>query len=561
MKDGELQLQPGERFLDFVSLGLLGRGGVGEVYRIRYRNEIQALKIVRPQWVSDPGMCRRTLNEGQILTRIDHRNIVRVHDAGIAPDNRVWIRMELLDGVTLRELMRTTGRLSLPRMCALLRGAAHALHQCHLFGVYHRDVKPENFMVVGDGDGGEVIKLLDFGLAKLYGAETQDLAVIGTPQYMAPEQWDKRRAVGAATDLYALGLMGWEMFAGYHPLFPRSEALSPHQMMHEHFYGEVPSPEGEGMPEPIAKLVARACRKDPKRRPQDALKWAERLWGEYRKIRDADPEVDTYPGEPAKERILSRPMVVPGTGPLAGAPLSPVDSAPIKHAPTVRMAPPPKAPETWRERSPDAGQGRPLVVGRTMTVKLPDPMRDPSCVAAQQAAATSTAPIAGGRANDGGEGAPRPLGATGTVPIDVPRPSSAAWERATSLPFSLPVVRSVRGPRRGPERRGRGGGHGAVRRGAGRGHERRAADRPVAAPRSGGARPCRRRGGGGAGPCRRSGGRGADLQGRTARGVGTCGRRCWRWCAWRWWRRCSSGRGSGCSTGQRRARRRQRPRR
>ena len=125
-------------------------------------------------------MPLRMVREGEVLTRIRHPNIVEVHDAGIASDESVWIRMELLDGKNLREVMRLSGAVSLPRLCAFLRTAASAAHQCHLFGVIHRDIKPENFMVVRDEDQDEILKLLDFGLVKLYGNDTRDLGLIGT---------------------------------------------------------------------------------------------------------------------------------------------------------------------------------------------------------------------------------------------------------------------------------------------------------------------------------------------------------------------------------------------
>src|SRR5262249_44902141 len=133
------------------------------------------------------------------------------------------------------------------------------------------------------------------------------------------EQWDKSRKVSPATDLYSLCLMGGEMHDGCHPLFPTGDALSPHQMMREHFHTKPRSPTESKMPKPIATLVMKTLRKDPTRRPQDALEWGEKLWAAWRKIRDASPDVDTYPGEPAMERIVSRPVAVFGTSPVTGA--------------------------------------------------------------------------------------------------------------------------------------------------------------------------------------------------------------------------------------------------
>jgi serine/threonine protein kinase len=419
MRDSSLDLRPGERFLDFQIGRELGRGGVGVVHEIAYRGQRQALKLIRPEWVNDPAMVPRMFNEGQILMRINHPYIVTVHDAGITGDNWVWIRMELLDGRNLRETMRRSGPMSLPRVCAFLRTAAHAAHQCHVFGIIHRDIKPENFMVVQDEDGDYVLKLLDFGLAKLYGADTRDLRLIGTPQYMAPEQWNKDLTVTPATDLYAIATMIQEAYVGHHPLFPDGKEDNPWRMMKAH-HETVPVPlEHYGMPAGISELIMKALAKDPRRRPQDAHQWAEDVWAAWRKVRDAHPEIDTHPGEPPLDRIRSRPLLVSATNPLSPW-HPPAEPAPIAHAGTQRM------------RATAGGLMRPSPQGGARgprggaTVKLPDEQRDPSCVAAEASAPApgTTMPIP-----PHGEARPLAPGSTGTVPIELAAPFAPA------LPF------------------------------------------------------------------------------------------------------------------------------
>ncbi len=451
MPDSRRELSPGERFLDFQIVRVLGRGGVGVVYEAIYRTKRQALKLIRSEWVDDPGMVPRMIHEGEILMRIDHPYIVAVHDAGITADHWVWIRMELLDGLNLREAMRRSGPMSLPRVCAFLRTAAHAAHQCHLLGVIHRDIKPENFMVVRDEDGDEVLKLLDFGLAKLYGADTRDLGLIGTPQYMAPEQWNKELAVTPATDLYAIATMAYELYVGHHPLFPDGKADNPWRMMKAHFDLVPPSLAHYGMPAEIAALIQKALAKAPAERPQDAHRWAEDVWRAWRRVRDQHPEIDTYPGEPPLDRIRSRPLLVVAANPAPQwsppALVAPAPPAPLTHATTQRMVGTPRAPAgathagATRDTEPAVGPRRPRP---GLTVKLPREERDPSCVAADAPPFTSSAASTG--PDHRGSTAPIPperevralaMGSTGTVPIYM---ESEARPVALGSTGTVPIV-------------------------------------------------------------------------------------------------------------------------
>jgi serine/threonine-protein kinase len=436
------ELSPGDRFLDFQIVRVLGTGGVGIVYEVVYRTKRQALKIIRPEWVHDPAMPGRMVREGQILTRIRHENIVEVHDAGIAPDESVWIRMELLHGANLRQVMTRSGPISLPRVCAFLRTAARAAHQCHLFGVIHRDIKPENFMVVRDEDGDEVLKLLDFGLAKVYGTDTRDLGLIGTPQYMAPEQWNKEMAVSPATDLYALCTLGHEMLRGYHPLFPDGKADNPWQMMRAHFEIVPPSLEAIGTPPEIAALLQRGVAKDPASRPQDALVWGEDLWRAWRRVRDRSPQIDTYPGEPSIDRIRSRPLVMTSTAPVSPWTKLPVGAAPLVHATTMRMYGAPRAGAFGLQgrgtgTAPIAGGGEPPLLSFDATAPIEREMEmrplglGPTGVEPGPRAlvGTGTVPIMEGR-----EVRRVPMGTTGTLPITMGS-MGAGLPGSAALPF------------------------------------------------------------------------------------------------------------------------------
>ncbi|HTN82525.1 MAG TPA: serine/threonine-protein kinase [Sorangium sp.] len=160
-------LEPGTWFLRrFRVERLLGQGGMGAVYAVMEKGRIWALKIVRSEFLDDPDQRRRLLRQGEVLARMRHPNVVQVHEVGLADDLTAWYRMELLDGVTLREELRRRRALSLPLACATLRAAALGAGHLHSFGGVHRDIKPENLFILREPRD---VKLLDFGLARLSG--------------------------------------------------------------------------------------------------------------------------------------------------------------------------------------------------------------------------------------------------------------------------------------------------------------------------------------------------------------------------------------------------------
>lgn len=205
-------LVPGTWFLRrFRVERLLGQGGMGAVYAVKDKGQTWALKIVRSEFLDDPGQRRRLLREGEVLARMRHPNVVQVHEVGLADDLTAWYRMELLDGVTLREELRRRGALSLPLACATVRAAALGAGHLHAFGGVHRDIKPENLFILREPRD---VKLLDFGLARLSGTpDTLDAQTHGSPLFMAPEQI-RDEVPTPATDVYALGLIAYEAIAG-----------------------------------------------------------------------------------------------------------------------------------------------------------------------------------------------------------------------------------------------------------------------------------------------------------------------------------------------------------
>ncbi|MBE7453924.1 MAG: serine/threonine protein kinase [Kofleriaceae bacterium] len=200
--------------------GLLGKGGMGAVFvasHARLPGKKVAIKILHPD-VADAESIARFKREAEIASRLGHPNIVEVHDWNELPDGTPYIVYELLHGESLADRLRR-GPLGHDEAMAILRQVGSALAAAHREGIVHRDLKPQNIFLVQADDGVSVkAKVLDFGISKIRGSttvKTQDTAMLGTPQYMAPEQATGRHdEVDGRTDVFALGAVVYEMFAG-----------------------------------------------------------------------------------------------------------------------------------------------------------------------------------------------------------------------------------------------------------------------------------------------------------------------------------------------------------
>jgi serine/threonine-protein kinase len=217
---GESPLKPGDAFRGLEIVELLGRGGMGVVYKARQAglDRFVALKILPGKLAADPEFRERFGREAKLLAGLNHPNLLAVHDSGIEGD-LVFLVMEHVDGLTLRDLLRR-GRPTPPEAMAFVRQLCDALEYAHQEGVVHRDIKPENILI--DRKGG--LKVADFGIAKLLGvgrpeqALTKSNLAVGTPHYMAPEQWEKPREVDHRADIYALGVVFYELLTGGLPI-------------------------------------------------------------------------------------------------------------------------------------------------------------------------------------------------------------------------------------------------------------------------------------------------------------------------------------------------------
>ncbi len=201
-------------------LELVGRGGMGAVYRARQRalDRIVALKVLPPGLGADPQFAERFLREARALAKLNHPNIVTVHDFGES-GGRYYLVMEFIDGANLRQMLKA-GQLQPKDALAIVPKICEALQYAHDEGVVHRDIKPENVLVDRTGR----VKIADFGLAKLLGKDSAELPLtqagmhLGTPRYMAPEQLDKPETVDHRADIYSLGVVFYEMLTGEVPM-------------------------------------------------------------------------------------------------------------------------------------------------------------------------------------------------------------------------------------------------------------------------------------------------------------------------------------------------------
>lgn len=255
---------------------LIGRGGMGSVYAARQLqlDRQVAVKLLRHEVVADERAVARFNREARATARIEHPNAVRIYDFGATDDGGAYIVMEFVEGIPLRVVLRRSRVIPSDVVLAILWQAALGVAAAHAQGIVHRDLKPENLIVRTGDDGAITVKVVDFGLAKLVEGDTDAITspaeMIGTPRYMAPEQFSGA-APDTRVDVYALGVILFEMIAGRTPF---EGTFS--EVVGKHLYTEPPPFESLGVEVPpgVEAVVRRALAKRPGERTDSVLELA-----------------------------------------------------------------------------------------------------------------------------------------------------------------------------------------------------------------------------------------------------------------------------------------------
>ena len=274
-------------FGQYLILEKIGEGGMGKVYRAvdTRMARMVALKVVRPQLMSNKTVLKRYEREAAAAAKLDHPNIVKLFDAGEA-SGRFYLAMEYVDGSDLSRLVKDNGPLSTAEACEYMRMAALGLQHAHDSGFVHRDIKPSNLLVYGEraipGTGGRAqLKILDMGLIRSMADDdspdhtelTRDGTVVGTPDYMSPEQAKNSSSVDPRADLYSLGCTLYYLLRGQVP-FPEG---TPIDKLIRHQLDPVPDVrQGRSdIPYMVGTIVTRLLSKKPDERYQTAAEVAQ----------------------------------------------------------------------------------------------------------------------------------------------------------------------------------------------------------------------------------------------------------------------------------------------
>ncbi len=249
---------PPELNARYLLAGEIGSGATGIVFKARDREtgESVALKVLRPEFAADPQMLRRFKDELRLARKISHRNVCRIHEFNRAGQT-AYISMELVAGDSLRQIVNRYGGLPVRDALTIALQICDGLREAHSQGIVHRDLKPENVMVNHAGD----VKLMDFGVARAIGAKaTLYSQVVGTPQYMAPEQVEAKPSDHRA-DIYSTGLVLYELFTGM-PVFYAETPLAV-AIMHVRDTPRPPRQLVPALPEAIEQAILKCLEKDP----------------------------------------------------------------------------------------------------------------------------------------------------------------------------------------------------------------------------------------------------------------------------------------------------------
>jgi eukaryotic-like serine/threonine-protein kinase len=334
----------------------LGEGGMGEVYAAEHVHIEKrfAIKLLRQEIVSNPEAVTRFRQEARSSSSIGHRNIIAIEDFGQLADGRIYMCMELLNGAALNDMI--TQPMAVDRLLNIMIQTGHGLAAAHAKGIVHRDMKPENIFVTITPNGEDIPKILDFGIAKVSGNEGQNHltrtgTIFGTPFYMAPEQ-ALGNPVDARTDIYAVGVIMYECFAGSLPFQGDSfmGILTQHITMEPEPVAQRAAKAGRSLPPGLAEVITRCMQKNPAQRFGTMDELVNALIQIYRGM--VGPGMSTYmeafPVMPSSAHQfqptpppLTGPVLITGANAATIAVSGPSGSAPVMATPTSGVYPAP----------------------------------------------------------------------------------------------------------------------------------------------------------------------------------------------------------------------------
>ena len=342
---------------------VIGEGAMGRVYEAEQQmgatTRRVAVKALHAVLARDATLAERFRRECGVVIKLEHPNTIRFLDFGDLPDGRSAIVMEYVDGETLDDRL-ARGPLALELVYRIVHQVSGALHEAHERGIVHRDLKPDNVMLTERAGESDVVKVCDFGIAKVEVEDqeqlTQQGAVLGTPQYMSPEQF-MGSALDARSDVYSLAVMVYEMLTGALPF----EAGNVFQWAQRHLRADpIPMeahPAGAMVPEAPRRAVMRALSKDPAMRPASVIDFARELTGAAEipsGFGMRQPAVEK-PVEVTKEMSFSEES-------LPGAPGSPRVATALGHAPLEPSVPRTREHAPVKRPTPPRARGRGVLV-------------------------------------------------------------------------------------------------------------------------------------------------------------------------------------------------------
>jgi serine/threonine protein kinase len=447
--------QPGARVADkYVVERLIGEGGLGIVVAARHvhLDQVVAIKSLRPNALASKGVAERFLREARLAAKIRSEHVVHVYDVGTLPDGTPYMVMEYLAGTDLGRQLHASGPLPVDKAVDYVLQACEALAEAHIAGIVHRDIKPDNLFIATSAGGKSLLKILDFGISKMATRKTNSGNELteagdkfGTPVYMSPEQLLSARDVDARTDVWAIGVVLYELLTGKLPFDGDLPELC------AAILNKPPVPLASArpyLPESLQGVIDRCLAKNVEERFQNVAELAQ--------------ELRMFAGPVSQVRIDHVVQLIRGAGE-AVRPQTPIPQASgrsLREEPTLS--------ETSGERAATTGSG----VSAWGTAPARDAKSDRSArtrvaaivTASVVAAALGLAAIAGGRAHPGAAGHPPAAVAEPAVPTpaavpppSTPQPAELAPAAATDpvAPSAGPSATALP-PQPGPRRPTRG---------------------------------------------------------------------------------------------------------